>query len=132
MTNRISTGYQFHVLPPAPFASVSVRTPDGAAAVTNLPAQVDTAADRTVLPQSVVDGLALVPIRQIQLIGFGVVPASFPVYLVTLALPTFAPISVEVTAAAGEPWVLLGRDVLNRYAVTLDGPNLRLTISEGP
>jgi predicted aspartyl protease len=120
------------IQPPGPFASVTVTDPASGQSVPDQAAQLDTAADRTVLPERIVNQLGLVPVRHIALVGFGGVPALFPVFPVTLVLPTLTPISVEVTAQADEPWILLGRDVLNRYKVLLDGPNSRLTITEGP
>jgi hypothetical protein len=33
-----------------------------------------------------------------------------------------------VVASSGEPWVLLGRDVLNAHRLLLDGPHLTLEI----
>jgi predicted aspartyl protease len=126
----IATRYQHFLSPAAPFAIVAVEDLSGSAQVANCPAHIDTAADWTVLPQSVVDQLGIVPNRTIQLMGFGGVPANYPVFEVRLTLPTFKPIVLEVTAHKDEHWVLLGRDVLNRYKTTLDGPGQMLTIEE--
>ena len=34
----------------------------------------------------------------------------------------------KVVASSGEPWVLLGRDILNAHRLFLDGPQLTLEI----
>jgi hypothetical protein len=39
-----------------------------------------------------------------------------------------SPRLVKVLASLEEPYVLLGRDVLNHFRITLDGPNLVLDI----
>ena len=125
---QIASSYQHFLTPPGPFAVVTVATLDGLVAIPNQPAQLDTAADWTVLPQLIVDQLGIQPVRTVDLVGFGGLPAQYPVFEVMLMLPTFTPIRVEVTAFANEPWILLGRNVLNQYKITLDGPLLRLTI----
>jgi hypothetical protein len=128
----ITTQYLGALRPPAPFAMVGVGVPGTLVALANQAAQVDCAADRTVLPQSLVDQLGLSATGLVQLTGFGGQPTLFPVYRVTIALPQFTPITLEVAAHPDEPWILLGRDVLNLYKVELDGPNLTLSISEVP
>jgi hypothetical protein len=35
---------------------------------------------------------------------------------------------MELVASPGENWILLGRDVLNKFVVMLDGPQLALEI----
>ena len=126
----ITAQYKNFVSPPGPFTLVTVGDPSGTQVIPDQVAQVDSAADRTVLPQSCVDRLGLAPIRHIQLAGFGGTPHSYPVFLVLLALPNFSAITLEVVAHPDEPWVLLGRDVMNRYKVLLDGPSLEVSILE--
>jgi hypothetical protein len=55
---------------------------------------------------------------------------SLPVYRATLTVGAFGLLVVEVAASAGEDTVLLGRDVLNEYTVTLYGPNRRTEFSD--
>jgi hypothetical protein len=52
--------YVQHLTPPAPFVYVSARCPATNQALNDVPAQVDTAADRTVLPDSIIQSLSLV------------------------------------------------------------------------
>ena len=49
-------------------------------------------------------------------------------FLVQLGLRESAPKVIRVVASRDEPYVLLGRVVLNDYRVVLDGPRLRLEI----
>ena len=52
--------YNTQLEPPAPFVHLLIRNPADGTELTNVPAQLDTAADRTVFPQSVADELKLV------------------------------------------------------------------------
>jgi hypothetical protein len=128
----ISTGYQSFVSPPGPFAVVTVTNVTGSVTIPNRVAQIDSAADRTVFPQSLIDALGAIATGAVSLLGFGGTPTTCLLYEVLLSLPSLSAIQLEVIAHADEPWVLLGRDVLNRYVITLDGPALRLTINERP
>src|SRR5205823_120539 len=96
--------------------------------VDGLPAQVDTAADRAVIPGGLVARLGLVPLDELPVAGFGGQVLLVPTYLLELAIRSLPPQPVEVLAHAEEPFVLLGRDVLNRHRLLLDGPGLALEI----
>ncbi len=116
------------VEPPAPFLHISLRRPDGSGTAIDLPAQLDTAADRTVIPARVVEQLQLVRLREIPVAGFGGSVALLPTYLVQAAIHQLQPHAIEVIASPGESYVLLGRDLLNQFRVLLDGPNLLFEI----
>jgi hypothetical protein len=94
----------------------------------DLPAQIDTAADRTVIPGSVVDRLGLVRLDEFVVAGLGGQVFVVPSYRLELALRASSHHLLEVISHAEEPFVLLGRDVLNRHRILLDGPNLALEI----
>ena len=49
-------------------------------------------------------------------------------YRVQIGIHEFPPVMIEAIAHAEEPFVLLGRDVLNRFRLLLDGPQLLLEI----
>jgi hypothetical protein len=51
-----------------------------------------------------------------------------PTYRVELALRGMQPMTLEVLAHVEETFILLGRDVLNRHHIVLDGPKPTLTI----
>jgi hypothetical protein len=46
-------------------------------------------------------------------------------YLINLTLNEFDMAAVEVVLT-NESYVILGRDILNQFHITLDGPNLRV------
>jgi hypothetical protein len=96
--------------------------------VENLPALIDPAADRTVIPGGLVDLLGLTPLEEIEVAGLGGRVFSVPTYKVELTIRTLLPQKVVIVAHDAEPFILLGRDVLNRHRLLLDGPGLALEI----
>jgi hypothetical protein len=107
----IKTAYVSVLSPPAPFVNVGVANRDGSVIIPGCGAQFDTAADRTVFPQSLIDRLGSLPTREVEMIGFGGVAMRTSVFEVWVTLPTFNPVLLEVTSHATEPWIQLGRDL---------------------
>ena len=124
----IRYNYQTQLTPPAPFVYVTLRNPVTGALQRDVPAQLDIAADRTLLPDAVTKALALPPIGTIAIGGVGGIVQSMPSYPVEVTIHTLPPVNVEVVASPGESWVLLGRDILNTHRIVLDGPQLVLEI----
>jgi hypothetical protein len=124
----IRYAYLKQLQPPAPFINVALRNPVTGAELATVPAQLDSAADRTLVPQSVVQGLDLPQIGQVPIGGVGGLVQHFPTYPVTITIHDLPAETIEVVASAGEAWLLLGRDVINGYRILLDGPNLALEI----
>lgn len=124
----IRYAYNRQVDPPAPFVHVSLRRPGDGPSLDDLPAQIDTAADRTVIPGGLVARLGLVRLDELPVAGFGGQVLLVATYLVELSLRGQPSRLIEVIAHEGEPHVLLGRDVLNHHRLLLDGPGLALEI----
>ena len=120
--------YNRQVTPPAPFVHVSVRRPYAGKAEAEIPAQLDTAADLSVIPGRLVEELGLLPLDSISTMGFGGHLLTLPTFLVELQIRSLAPLTLKVLASPDEPYALLGRDVLNRFSIHLDGPNSALEI----
>jgi len=118
--------YNRQLTPPAPFVHVRASAPASGKAVEQIAAQLDSAADRSVIPWSVVEALQLPQLDELPALGFGGHLLSVPTFLVQLTVRSCTPITVEAFASREEPYVLLGRDVLNHFRVLLDGPNLVL------
>jgi predicted aspartyl protease len=121
--------YNRQVTPPPPFVHVTVACPQTRRDWADLPAQMDTACDRTVVPLHVVERLGLLPVAELPALVAGGREVQMSIFLVRIALRSMAPITAEVFAHVEEPFILLGRDILNRYRIVLDGPNLSLEIS---
>lgn len=111
--------------PPAPVALVSLRNLESGAAKADVPMLLDTGADVTLLPGSVMTGLgvALLPDKSYELIGFeGQESKAYAVRaeMIFLGL-TFRGQFLIVE----QEWGIIGRNVLNAVSLTLDGPNLK-------
>jgi hypothetical protein len=118
--------------PPAPFVHVTLRCPSTGNRVTDLPAQVDSAADRTVLPARVVEALGLVEDGRATFQGFAGELVELPLFLVEVQVHDFPGVLTRAALGRDEPYVLLGRDALNRHRVILDGPQLLLDVEQPP
>lgn len=122
--------YQYARLdPPAPLILVGIRCPFRGVSVADVPALLDTGADRSVLTRAVVDALGLAPAGVSQFQGFGSQVIELPLFLIDLHIHEFTPNRIRPTLGEGEPFLILGRDVLNTFKVVLDGPNLVLELS---
>jgi predicted aspartyl protease len=114
---------------PAPFVHVTLHCPQTGARAEDVPAQVDTAADRTILPSKLVEEMGLAQMGRIPLVGFGGRIVECPTYSVEVGVRSLPAALVKVAASDGETYILLGRDVLNLYRIVLDGPKRTLEIS---
>jgi hypothetical protein len=120
--------YVSTVDPAAPFVKIGLRCPITGRQVEGLPALIDTAADRTVVPAPIIAGLNLEQAGHELFQGFGGQVVELPTYVVVVVIHDLTPITVKVALGEDEPYVLLGRDVLNLYRLVLDGPELTLEI----
>jgi predicted aspartyl protease len=120
--------YNRQVAPAAPFVYVNLRCVETGKEASNQPAQLDTGGDRTVLPGSIVEHLGLIPLDEIPIGGFGGHVTLTRTYRVELGIHQLSPWIIEAIAHADEPFILLGRDVLNQLRLLLDGPQFFLEI----
>lgn len=120
--------YLTQVNPPAPFVHVTLQNPVTGSELRDVPAQLDTAADRTLLPEALVLALGLPQLSTIPIGGVGGDTRMMPTYAVQLAIHNLPVQRVEVVAHPKEKHVLLGRDLLNAHRIVLDGPALALEI----
>lgn len=105
--------YVNHLTPPAPFVNVTLRCLATGSQAPNLPAQLDSAADRTVLPGPIVAALALVEDGRLLFQGFAGGIVELPIFLVEVSVHDFPAVLVRAALGEHEPHILLGRDVLN-------------------
>ena len=124
--------YNQQVNPPAPFVHVTLHRAVGDEAISDLPAQLDTAADLTVVPLRLIEELELVPLDAVPVLGFGGILVDVPTFLVRLSLRGGEPLTLKVLGSRDEPHILLGRDVLNRHRFVLDGQALFWRWTEAP
>jgi predicted aspartyl protease len=114
--------YAAQLQPPAPFVNVTLRCHDTERQISNLPALLDTAADRTVLPRQLIEALGLVEDGRVLFQGFAGEVVELPIFLVEAQVHDLQPLLVRAALGEREPYILLGRDLLNRLWIQLDGP----------
>ena len=124
----IRYSYQSQIRPPAPFVHVTLRNPQTGQALADIPAQLDTAADRTLLPESLTTALSLARTGTITIGGVGGTVQAMALHPVEVAIHDLHGRVIEAVASTGENWILLGRDMLNGHRVILDGPRLIVEI----
>ena len=127
----IRVKYSSLLRPPGPLVDVLLGHPDAPPPGYAISAQLDTGADRTVIPLAVAHALCLWLVGQLE---FGVVGhvIELPVYYVTIRIDGVMDFSIDAAADPDEPRVLLGRDVLNCLYATLSGPTRFLELSDQP
>jgi hypothetical protein len=89
----------------------------------NFSAQIDTAADRTVVPQSIIDTLAIPSVGSVLVQGFGGHSQQISLFPIVLKLTPLPAYRLTVAAHPDESFILLGRDFLNHFLIVLDGPS---------
>jgi len=114
--------------PPAAYVDVQITHPETGTSQT-MPAKLDTGAARTVIPASVADALNLEIMGKILAQGFDKSPDWYRVYYVALEVAGVHLPMVEAIATARKD-VLLGRDVLNRFIITLNGKDLTFEMKD--
>jgi len=81
----------------------------------------------TAVPADVAHQLALTKFSDVVLTRYMGPTMLAESYVVNLTLHDFDVAAVEVVLT-DSPYVILGRDILNQFHITLDGPHLRLEI----
>jgi hypothetical protein len=120
--------YAQQLKPPAPLVNTTVRCIATGARIEASPALVDPAADRTVLPAHVVAALGLVEDGRLHFQGFAGEIVELPTFLAEIQVHDLPALMIRAVLGEREPFILLGRDVLNTLRITLDGPQLTLEI----
>lgn len=119
--------YNQQVQPPAPFIYVTVSVPGQAARSVRIPALIDSGADMTVIPPRLLTDLRLIRFSEVGIGGFRSAARPLDTFLVTLQIHDWMIEAVEVISG-DDSYGILGRDVLNQFLLTLDGPDLALTL----
>jgi len=109
---------------------VTARITNGGV-VRDLPALLDTGADITVIPEHTAAALGLQQISddlELHDASGGVTPDA-PMYVADLEFDGFVARRLGITTTK-YPVILIGRDVLNDYVATFNGPRLEFTLAD--
>ncbi len=123
--------YDRDVEPPAPFLRVLVHPPGHPDVAQSIRAKLDTGADVSAIPASLVEELSLCPESQLLIEGYDLRLVTLHTYYVALVVAQVRFRRLEVITFP-EKYVLLGRDVLNHFYARLNGPELMFDLSPTP
>jgi predicted aspartyl protease len=125
---RYSTVFE----PLAPVVPLVVRAPGGAGSDSvSVDAKIDTGADVCTLPRHVARRLDLPAVRVARAAGFSGTPVEVIVYSADVDVDEVRIEAVDVLVTE-RPYALLGRNLLRRALLHLDGPRERLELRIGP
>jgi hypothetical protein len=121
--------YDSSLNPPGPVADVVVMHPVKASRRHALRGKMDSGADTTVIPERVVTALGLAAHGHTWTRGFDGTYKRRLVFYVRMRVEGFDVPSVRCVAADRRT-VLLGRNVLNRFIIVLNGKNLTFDLQD--
>ncbi|MET0388860.1 MAG: retroviral-like aspartic protease family protein [Polyangiales bacterium] len=115
--------------PPAPVLPIGIGGIDSGSPTTMVRMLVDTGADCTLIPVHVARALRLPLVDRVELCGVGAVATVVSVHAARVLI---AGMRVVARLMAFEDEALLGRDILNRLSLEIDGPGGWLSVGRKP
>jgi predicted aspartyl protease len=122
--------YSVHYLPPAPTVEIRLGTPGESFASSPLLALIDTGADVSLIPLKHIRPLQTVPDDHRYLRSQWGERRKVAIYSLDVGIGNVRLVAVEVVADERGDEIVLGRNVLNKLVMTLDGPQQVLEISD--
>jgi len=113
--------------PPAPFLTISISAIYQKEPTLTIDCLLDTGADISVIPQALANSLNLDPTGLMIVEGFNSERQKLPLFAIDATIETKTLAGIEVLAYQTD-YAILGRDVLNRFRLLLDGPAQNLEI----
>jgi predicted aspartyl protease len=109
---------------PIPALLVGLRAPDSGRSQSLLPAIVDTGADMTLVPLSMLEQISAPELDEVRLRRHWGETTTATTYLIDMELGADILPGVEVVGDLYGETVLLGRNVINKLLLLIDGPGL--------
>ncbi len=112
-----------------PETSLKVLNPSDSSKTVTVAAVVDSAAVMTCIPESQVQQLGNLNYSSIQIRDLNNTIAEKRTYIIDIELNNHRFSNVEVIAISKD-YALIGRDILNKFKIILDAPNLQWSIEK--
>ena len=119
--------------PPAPAAEIAIWSPENPSNIRYITALIDTGSDVTLIPQNIVKELQLIIAAQAWMGGYDTPEEGYKetfLYAAYLQVPPLNPRILAIAPLKQKDYAILGRDMLNYWRTTLDGPGQKMEISE--
>jgi hypothetical protein len=117
--------------PPAPFLNMVVHHPEDTAQAVRTQAKLDTGADISAIPTTLIAKLGLPIASKMTVEGYDGLATTVSTYSVLIEVAQTHFRIQEVISIPGS-YALLGCDVLNYFYLHLNGPELTFDLSETP
>jgi predicted aspartyl protease len=118
----VKTPYSQSYVPPAPVIEVWLAAPGTAGTAGPFTALIDTGADASVVPKSILLTLGAPSLFEAQLRSPWGEPHPVVVYLADIVIGQERFPGIEVAADESDTDIILGRNILNKVPLFLDGP----------
>ncbi len=122
--------YDSSYFPPAPFVDITIISMAEMLRVDPLPAMVDSGADGTIVPQKYLDQVHAPPTVEMGLRSQWGERRRVMLYLVDIRVGEINLPGIEVVGDDRSDEIVLGRDVLNRLRILLNGPVAIVNVSD--
>ena len=121
--------YLTDYFPPIPAIEISLGYPDEALRMGPLPAIVDTGADGTLIPQALIDDLAAPFIDDMRIRSHWGEWRSVQLFTLDIGIGEFRLSAIEVAGDEEGDEIILGRNVLNKLRLHLNGPGKQVKVT---
>ncbi len=115
-------GHCADYFPPIPCLDLILRAPDSSQSQGHVRAMIDTGADITLVPQALLDQISAPEVDEVRLRSHWGEATTVITYLVDIQLGADLLPGVEVVGDMHGERVLLGRNVINKLLLLIDGP----------
>lgn len=122
--------YSRDYYPPVPVADITLATVAESLHTGPLSAIVDSGADATIVPMVYLDEIGALPTVEMIMRSQWGERRRVLMYLVDIQIDEIILAGIEVVGDELSDEIIIGRDVLNRLRIILDGPAETTTISE--